>query len=97
MLFGGFAIGKSRFFAGPAVHGFNACLPGEHGLLAAVVWRAVRDLESDNFVLAMDARRFFLAVEPHVPFSFDWIMDHLDEYRRHPNEIRQLLRRLGLL
>lgn len=92
--FGGYNIGKSRFYADPSVHGFNTGLSGEQGLLVAVVWRAIRDLESDDFVLAMDARRFFLTTEPTVPFSFDWIMIH---FSRTAMEVREILRSKKLI
>jgi hypothetical protein len=93
--FGGYKIGtKPRFYADPSVHGFNSNMQGEHALLVAVVWRAVRDLESDNFVTAMDARRFFLARDPTTPFSLDWIMSH---FSRSSDEIRAVLQDKGLI
>lgn len=97
MFFGGFNIGKSGFFAGPSTHGFNASLTGEIGLLAAVIWTAIHDLESKNFILVRDARRFFLTVAPLVPFSFDWIMEYLYDTSCTPDDIRYKLRCLGLL
>ena len=55
--------------------GYN--LEGERGLLTAILWRTMLDLELPNPIDKRDAVRFFLFDEVE-PWSFAWICQELD-------------------
>jgi len=57
--------------------GFNTGLVGERGLVAAVLYRALVDLEETDLEIQKSALHFFRCKEI-APFSFLWICQHLD-------------------
>jgi len=83
-----------KYFDDPSCHGFNTFLYGERGLLVAIIFRAVKDLESEDFHIRGNAKRFFQATEPMTPFTFEWIIGH---FSITPKRLRVFLREKNLL
>ena len=57
-------------------NGFCSGLTGEHGLLTAIIHRAILDLQSPHILERKDAE-CFIKSNNNLPFSFTWICDHL--------------------